>query len=105
MVGNYANYPLLYAFHRNRLNMAAIIYGLCALTALLCAVLLLQAYQRGGYRLLLWSGLCFAGLTVNNLLLVLDKLLLPQLDLLVWRTSVALAAMAVLLYGLIWDTE
>jgi hypothetical protein len=42
--------------------MAALIYSMCALTALLCAVLLLQAYWRGGYRLLLWSGLCFAGL-------------------------------------------
>jgi Family of unknown function (DUF5985) len=46
--------------------MAATIYGLCALTALLCTFMLLQAYRRGGYRLLLWSGLCFAGLTVNN---------------------------------------
>jgi hypothetical protein len=85
--------------------MAAIIYTLCALTALLCTVLLLLAYRRGGYRLLLWSGLCFAGLTVNNLLLVFDKLVLPHVDLSAWRTSVALAAMAVLLYGLIWDTE
>ena len=85
--------------------MAATIYGLCALTALLCTVLLLQAYQRGGYRLLLWSGLCFAGLTLNNLLLVLDKLVFTAVDLSLWRTSVALIAMAVLLYGMIWSTE
>lgn len=85
--------------------MAAIIYSLCAVTALVCTVLLLQAYRRGGYRLLLWSGLCFAGLTLNNLLLVADKLVFPAIDLSVLRTSVALAAMAVLLYGLIWDSE
>jgi hypothetical protein len=85
--------------------MAAIIYGLCALSALLCTVLLLQAYRRGRYRLLLWSGLCFAGLTINNLLLVLDRLFLPDSDLSIWRTSVALLAMAILLYGLIWDAE
>jgi hypothetical protein len=85
--------------------MAATIYGLCALTALLCTVLLLQAYRRGGYRLLLWSGLCFAGLTANNLLLVLDKLVFTAVDLSVWRTSVALVAMSVLLYGMIWSTE
>jgi hypothetical protein len=85
--------------------MAAIIYGLCMLTALTCAVMLLQAYRRGGYRLLLWSGLCFAGLTLNNLLLVLDKLIFTVADLSLPRTIVALAAMAVLLYGLIWDTE
>ena len=56
--------------------MAPIIYTLCALTALACAYLLLQDYRRGGYRLLLWSGLCFAELTINNLLLVIDKLIL-----------------------------
>lgn len=85
--------------------MAATIYGLCAFTALLCTVLLLQGYRRSGYRLLLWSGFCFAGLTINNLLLVIDKLLLPDVDLSIWRSSVALLAMAVLLYGLIWRTE
>jgi len=85
--------------------MAAIIYGLCMLTALTCTVMLLLAYRRGGYRLLLWSGLCFAGLTLNNLLLVLDKLIFTVVDLSLLRTIVALAAMAVLLYGLIWDTE
>ena len=58
--------------------MAAIIYTLCALTALACAYLLLQDYRRGGYRPLLWSGLCFAELTINNLLLVIDKLILPM---------------------------
>jgi hypothetical protein len=84
--------------------MASIIYTLCALTALLCAVLLLLSYARSGYRLLLWSGLCFAGLTLNNLLLVLDKLVLPN-DLSLWRSSTALAAMCVLLFGLVWDTE
>ena len=86
--------------------MAAIIYTLCALTALACAYLLLQGYRRGGYRLLLWSGLCFAGLTINNLLLVIDKLILPlDIDLSLWRNATVLLSMAVLLYGLIWDTE
>jgi hydrogenase/urease accessory protein HupE len=85
--------------------MAAAIYTLCALTAALCAYLLLQAYRRGGYRLLLWSGLCFVGLTLNSVLLVIDKLMLPLVDLSIWRTLMALAAMMVLLYGLIWDTE
>jgi hypothetical protein len=81
------------------------IYGLCALAALLCTVLLFLAYRRSGYGLLFWSGLCFAGLTVNNLLLVADKLIFPASDLSPWRTSVALAAMIVLLYGLIWRAE
>jgi hypothetical protein len=80
-----------------------LIYLLCALTALLCAVLLLRAYARSRYRLLLWSGLCFAGLTVNNTILVLDKVVLPDIDFSVARSMAALLAMAVLIYGLIFD--
>jgi len=80
-----------------------LIYLLCALTALLCAVLLLRAYARSRYRLLLWSGLCFAGLTVNNTILVLDKVVLPDVDLSLARSMAALLAMAVLIYGLIFD--
>ncbi len=83
--------------------IASLIYGTCAAAALICAVLLLQAYARESYRLLWWSGLCFLGLTVNNLLLVLDKVVLPEFDLSLVRSMTALFAMVVLLYGLIWD--
>lgn len=86
--------------------MGALIYLLCAAAAATCAYLLLSAYRRGGFRLLLWSGLCFVGLTVNNLILVLDKVVVgPHIDLSLYRTSAALIAMLVLLYGLIWDAE
>ena len=85
--------------------IGGIVYSLCAMTALVCSYLLLQTYRRSGYRLLLWSGICFAGLTVNNLFLVFDKLVVPDLDLSLVRTSVALVSMAILLYGLIWDTQ
>ncbi|HEV8712642.1 MAG TPA: DUF5985 family protein [Candidatus Binatia bacterium] len=85
--------------------MAAVIYTLCALTALLCAVLLLQAYSRSHYSLLLWSGLCFVGLTANNALVVIDRLFIPDTDLSTWRLAVGLLAMLVLLYGLIWEVD
>jgi hypothetical protein len=85
--------------------MASTIYSLCALIALLCAVLLLKAYGRQRYRLLLWSGLCFSGLTLNNALLVLDKVILPEIDLSLARTLVALASSAILIYGLIWESQ
>ena len=83
--------------------MAATIYSLCALVALICAVQLLRAFFQQRYRLLLWSGLCFVGLTLNNILLVFDKVLLPEVDLSIWRLLVSLASMTVLLYGLIWE--
>ncbi|MEW6129327.1 MAG: DUF5985 family protein [Acidobacteriota bacterium] len=85
--------------------MAGIIYALCAITALFCAVLLLQAYRRSGYRLLLWGGLCFLGLTLNNALLIVDKYVLPYVNLFPLRLIAALVAMMILLYGLIWDEE
>ena len=85
--------------------MAAAIYSLCALVALACAWLLLRAYSRQRYRLLLWSAICFAGLTLNNVLLVVDKIFLPDIDLTVLRLLVALASLAVLIYGLIWDAS
>ncbi|MHB8914349.1 MAG: DUF5985 family protein [Thiobacillus sp.] len=86
--------------------MAEIIYLLCALTAIACAWLLLRNYFKTGGRLLLWSGLCFAGMSLNNLFLVMDKLLLfPNIDLSIWRLLAGLVAMLLLLYGLIWENE
>lgn len=85
--------------------MGGIIYGLCALTALLCSSLLLAACLRSRYRLLLWSGLCFAGLTANNVLLIADKLIFPLSDLSVARSAVALLSLTLLLFGLIWDAK
>lgn len=85
--------------------MSSVIYGLCAGVALLCAILLFAAWRRQQHRLLLWSGFCFGGFTVNNVLLVLDKIVFPEIDLSVWRTGVAVISIAVLLYGLIWDSD
>lgn len=85
--------------------MAEIIYLLCGLTSLLCAVLLLRGYLHTKMRLLLWSALCFFGLTVNNILLFLDKVTLPNVDLSLARSISALVALLLLLYGLIWDSD
>lgn len=83
--------------------MAEIVYTLCALTSTLCSILLLRGYRTSRIPLLFWSGLCFVGLALNNFLLFIDLIIVPQIDLFMWRTGVALAAMCVLLYGLIWE--
>jgi hypothetical protein len=83
--------------------IASIIYGLCGLTSLLSAALLWRGYLRSRYRLLLWSALCFTGLTLSNLLLMLDKLIFPDVDLLPLRLIASLVALLPLLYGLITD--
>ena len=85
--------------------MATLVYALCALTSTACAFLLLRGYRRSGFRLLLWSGLCFGGLALNNVLLFVDKRVIPEMDLSVWRTLPALAGIALLLYGFVWDTR
>ena len=85
--------------------MATLVYALCALTSAACAVLLLRGYASSRARLLLWSGLCFVGLATNNLLLLIDKRVVPTLDLSLWRSLPALAGVALLLYGLVWETR
>jgi hypothetical protein len=75
------------------------------LTAGLCAVLLLRAYTRVRKRLLLWCGLCFAGLMVSNALLIIDLFVLPGTSLYQQRLLVAAASMLAMLYGLIFESE
>lgn len=85
--------------------MAAIIYSLVALTSLFCAWLLLRAYRERHITLLFWCGLFFAIQACNNVFLVVDKLVVPDIDLSVYRYVIALIAVGVLLYGLIMRTE
>lgn len=86
--------------------MGPIVYSLGTLTTLLCAVLLFRGYANGRMKLLLWSGLCFTGLTVSNALLFIDLVLLPSdVDLYLLRLATAAAAMLLLLYGLVWESE
>jgi hypothetical protein len=82
-----------------------IVYGLCMLTALVCAWLLLQAYRRTQYRLLFWCSLFFSISALNNVFLVVDKVMYPHMDLTFYRYVVALAGLSVLLPGLILERE
>ena len=85
--------------------MAHLIYALCTLTSAACAWMLLASYRRTGHRLLLWSGWCFIGLTVNNILLFADKLIFDDVNLSTPRLLAALVALMLLLYGLIYEKE
>jgi hypothetical protein len=86
--------------------MAEAVYLLCAATSLTCALLLLRAYQVRRSRLLLWSTLCFACLTLNNALLFIDLIVVPDTaDLSLWRSSTALAGVSLLLVGLVWESR
>ena len=87
-------------------GFAELTYILCALTALACTVLLLRAFTKSRTRLLLWSGIFFAALTVENILLFIDMVILPTAaDLSLLRNGVALFGLLILLIGLVWDTR
>ena len=85
--------------------MAETIYLLCAATSFIAAVLLFRMWRQRRTRLLLWSCLCFAVLALNNLLLFVDLIVVPDVDLMAARTATAFAAVAVLLFGLIWEAR
>jgi hypothetical protein len=87
------------------ISFEAIVYLLCFISAGFCFYLLLRAFSWQQERLLLWSSLCFGFLALNNLLVFIDLILLPQVNLLPLRSATALLAIGILLYGFIWEIE
>jgi len=86
--------------------MPEVVYILCAITSALCAALLARSYRRNRTRLLMWSTLCFVGLALNNLLLVIDLIVVPNdVDLSIARQLTALAALMLLILGLVWESR
>lgn len=85
--------------------IACTVYLLCAVTGSACAALLWRGYRRTRTGLLLWSGLCFAGLALTNAVLFIDMILLPGTDLRLVRDALSLASVLVLLVGLIWRSH
>jgi hypothetical protein len=85
--------------------VAGVVYILCFLTSLACSVLLLRGYRQSGARLLFWAGLAFLGMALNNALLFVDRIMLPDRDLYVARTVPVLLGLVLLIYGLIWEAE
>lgn len=82
-----------------------VLVSLAMLTSIACMVLLLRAYGHSRVRLLLWSGLCFVFLSVNNVLLFLDLIVFPDIDLRAYRLSAALIGLLFLIYGFIAEAE
>jgi Family of unknown function (DUF5985) len=83
--------------------MATAVYILSALISLACAALLLRTFAQSRNALLLWAAICFLGLTLNNALLFVDKVVVTDVDLSLWRTIPALAGTLALVFGLLWE--
>lgn len=85
--------------------MTEVVFALCALMSLLCAVMLLRGYRQERSHLLLWSSLCFVFLAGNNILLFVDPVIIPQIDFGggFWRNLISTSAGLLLVFGLIWE--
>lgn len=85
--------------------MTGVVYLLSAGTSLLCAIMLFRGYARSRVRLLFWAGLCFVGLMLDNLMLYVDVVMVPDVDLAIWRKLPGLAATVLLVFGLVWESK
>jgi hypothetical protein len=85
--------------------MAETVYLLCTAASAVCAALLARAYLHNRRRILFWSAICFFGLTLNSVMVVVDLLLVPEVDLRLVRSSIAVLALCSLLFGLVWDAR
>lgn len=85
--------------------MAEIVYVLCALMSIACAFLLLRGHFVVGSRLLMWAGLCFCFLALNNIVLVVDLVIFPDIEFqgTMWRNAIGASAGSLLLFGLVWE--
>lgn len=86
--------------------MSTAIYCFCALTALICTVMMVRGYRLSGNKLLYWGGWTFAGLTLSNIILIFDKIIFPEaFDLLTFRLVMSALSLLPLIYGLIFDYD
>lgn len=83
--------------------MAELVYILCGITSIGCAVLLLRQYRTTGGKLLFWSAGCFICLAISNVLLFVDLVLLPNIDLSPVRSLITFGGIVMLLAALIWE--
>jgi hypothetical protein len=83
--------------------MAETVFAFCALASMVCAVLLWRSYRRERGALLFWSSMCFGWLAVNNLVLFIDRVVAPDVDLSIWRGLTALIGLGAFVYGLVWE--
>ncbi len=85
--------------------MVATVYFLCTLVSLFCCILLFRGYCKSGFRLLLWSSICFLFMTLDNTFLLMDRVMFPDLNMVLWRRPFALIGLAFLVYGMVWEDK
>jgi len=84
--------------------VAEFVYASCALTSLLCAILQWRLYRVRRTRMLGYACVAFLGLALNNILLFVDLVVIPTIDLSTYRSLAALASVGVFIYGFIEES-
>jgi hypothetical protein len=85
--------------------MATAVYVLSAVISLACTLLLVRSFAATRSSLLLWAAICFLGLSLNNVMLFVDKVIVTDVDLSTWRGIPALGGLLALMFGLLWEPE
>ena len=85
--------------------MAIAVYVLCSIASIVCAALLYSSWRASRASILLWTMVCFVGLALNNVMLFIDEVIAPGVDLSAWRAVPALAGVMALVYGLVRETR
>lgn len=85
--------------------MAIVVYALCAAISSFCTFMLLRGYYRRKSSLLIWSGLCFAGLTLNSVMVIIDKTLFPDVSMLTLRLLIYFLSLLLLIFGFIFRSK
>lgn len=87
------------------MELESVIYVAAIAASFACTVLLLRGYARTRVQLLLWTGLCFVALSLSNVFLFVDLVVLPEKELYAWRLGTAFVGVSILLYGFVWESE
>ncbi len=87
------------------LALSTSVYLVSFAASSVCAWLLVRNYLRSRTALLLWSAACFVCLAVNNLLVIVDFVIFPEIDFGLAREMAALIGVSALLYGFIWEVD
>lgn len=82
----------------------ATVYLLCGLTSLICAILLYRSYRSTRNQLTYWTALAFSFFTLNNFMVVADFVVYRSVDLSLVRTLPLFVGVAVLVFGLVWES-
>ncbi len=85
--------------------MSSIVFTLCAIASVFVAYLLARAYRQRPSKILFWSAICFGGLALNNVILFVDLVLMPEnITYSLLRNWIIVGSVGSLVYGLVWDT-